>query len=61
MRCDISFFAIAFANYVEMADDFKQSFADWLKVFSYLDIIICTRSQLTRLSLAKNRDLDVGA
>ncbi|OJT02262.1 Paladin [Trametes pubescens] len=25
------FFAIAFANYVEMADDFKQSFADWLK------------------------------
>ena len=27
-----SFFAIAFANYVEMQDDFKQSFADWLKV-----------------------------
>ncbi|KAI9061062.1 hypothetical protein FKP32DRAFT_1576534 [Trametes sanguinea] len=25
------FFAIAFANYVEMQDDFKQSFADWLK------------------------------
>ncbi|EIW57292.1 uncharacterized protein TRAVEDRAFT_59033 [Trametes versicolor FP-101664 SS1] len=25
------FFAIAFANYVELADDFKQSFADWLK------------------------------
>ncbi|KAH9856633.1 inositol hexakisphosphate-domain-containing protein [Lenzites betulinus] len=25
------FFAIAFANYVEMADDFRQSFADWLK------------------------------
>ena len=27
-----SFFALAFANYVEMQDDFKQSFADWLKV-----------------------------
>ncbi|KAI0701909.1 inositol hexakisphosphate-domain-containing protein [Cerioporus squamosus] len=26
------FFAIAFANYVEMEDDFRQSFADWLKV-----------------------------
>ncbi|KAI0749707.1 inositol hexakisphosphate-domain-containing protein [Daedaleopsis nitida] len=25
------FFAIAFANYVEMQDDFGQSFADWLK------------------------------
>ncbi|KAI0768012.1 inositol hexakisphosphate-domain-containing protein [Trametes elegans] len=25
------FFAIAFANYVEMQDDFKQTFADWLK------------------------------
>ncbi|KAI8980087.1 inositol hexakisphosphate-domain-containing protein [Trametes punicea] len=25
------FFAIAFANYVEMQDDFKQSFAEWLK------------------------------
>ncbi|TFK90507.1 hypothetical protein K466DRAFT_660775 [Polyporus arcularius HHB13444] len=25
------FFAIAFANYVEMEDDFRQSFADWLK------------------------------
>lgn len=32
---DLSFFAIAFANYVEMADDFKQSFADWLKVMSH--------------------------
>ena len=28
----LSFFAIAFANYVEMQDDFQQSFADWLKV-----------------------------
>ena len=27
-----SFFAVAFANYVEMQDDFSQSFADWLKV-----------------------------
>ncbi|KAI0707157.1 inositol hexakisphosphate-domain-containing protein [Earliella scabrosa] len=26
------FFAIAFANYVEMQDDFKQSFAEWLKL-----------------------------
>ncbi|KAI0360175.1 hypothetical protein OH77DRAFT_1394828 [Trametes cingulata] len=25
------FFAIAFANYVEMQDDFRQTFADWLK------------------------------
>ncbi|CDO71831.1 hypothetical protein BN946_scf184939.g55 [Trametes cinnabarina] len=25
------FFAIAFANYIELQDDFKQSFTDWLK------------------------------
>ena len=52
-----SFFAIAFANYVEMQDDFKQSFAEWLKVTCLLGIV--KMMILICIYAAKNRNLDV--
>lgn len=51
---DISFFAIAFANYVELADDFKQSFADWLKVMSQQQSIARTHCSPIHYITAKN-------
>ena len=52
-----SFFAIAFANYVEMQDDFKQSFAEWLKVTCLLGIV--KMMILICIYAAENRNLDV--
>ena len=53
-----SFFALAFANYVEMQDDFKQSFADWLKVRRTLRYV--NTDDLTVLLLSgKDGDLEV--
>ncbi|KAI0635643.1 inositol hexakisphosphate-domain-containing protein [Trametes polyzona] len=56
------FFAIAFANYVEMADDFKQSFADWLKPRSeiWTQVTFLRKSHGSRLNVfAPINDLSV--
>ena len=52
-----SFFAIAFANYVEMQDEFQQSFADWLKVRPFA--IPRMSFSNTSACVGKNGDLEV--
>ncbi|TBU33470.1 inositol hexakisphosphate-domain-containing protein [Dichomitus squalens] len=47
------FFAIAFANYVEMQDDFGQTFADWLKARTEIwnQIVFLRKSHGSRLNV----------